>query len=128
MFRTEGFKRYFMKQNPVLFAALLFTLLIEFIVITITYINIGPERMTVQGIRVFLQVLVILSILTHSKRGLFLLVAYHIIIGLDAFVLRDLSNLFVLALGVYHIIIGLIIYFHDYIEENILKIKTINHE
>ena len=113
-----------MKKNPILFYTLLLTLLIELILVVFTYVSVGSERIPAQSIRILFQLILIFLILTKSKKGLFVLVSYHIVVGLIALFLKDTTIQLVLALGIYHLIIGILLYFHDNIEQNILKIKN----
>lgn len=109
-----------MKERPVLLTAIILTLIVEVILMILVYDKIGGERLPFQIARLFFQLVFIFLILTgKSSTGLFLLAAYHIVSGLFGLYSSNLTELLGQILIGYHIIIGLIIYFHDWIESKI---------
>ena len=113
-----------MKKRPILFIAIILTLIIELILIFLVFIKVGEERLPFQLVRVFVQLFFIyLVIVNKSNTGLFLLAAYHIVTGLFGIYSSGFEVLLVQILTAYHFVIGLVIYFHDWIESKI-GIKT----
>lgn len=110
------------KKNPVLKTSLVLTIIIEIILAILTYNAVGMERLPIQIGRMIVQLLFIFSILFNNRKGLLVLVGYHIIVGLMGLYSSDDNHLIVSSLGIYHLTIGIIIYFHDYIEDKIFKI------
>tara|TARA_R100000541_G_scaffold55248_1_gene64050 strand:+ start:230 stop:577 length:348 start_codon:yes stop_codon:yes gene_type:complete len=114
-----------MKERPVLISAIILTIIVELILIILVYNKVGSERLPSQIGRLIFQLIFITLILTRkSNVGLFLLTAYHIVSGLLIWYSSNSDELFGKILIVYHIGIGLIIYFHDMIESK-LKIKNV---
>ena len=106
-----------MKQRPILISAILLTLIVEIILMILVYNKVGTERLPSQIGRLIIQFILIFWVLnSKSNIGLFLLAAYHIftaILGLNAKASTALLGQFLIA---FHIIIGIVIYFHDWIE------------
>jgi len=118
-------KTNLMKERPVLISAIILTIIVELILIILVYNKVGSERLPSQIGRLIFQLIFITLILTRkSNVGLFLLTAYHIVSGLLIWYSSNSDELFGKILIVYHIGIGLIIYFHDMIESK-LKIKNV---
>ncbi len=109
-----------MKERPILISAIILTIIVEIILMILVYNKIGGERLPIQLGRLTLQVILILWVLnSKSNTGLFLLTAYHIVIGLLGFYSKGSSLLLGQALIAFHLIIGITIYFHDWIEDKI---------
>ncbi|WP_405384069.1 hypothetical protein [Maribacter sp. LLG6340-A2] len=109
-----------MKERPVLFFAIILSIIVEVILMVLVYDKIGGERLPVQIGRFLFQLVCVFLILTNkSNTALFLLAAYHIVSGLFGLYSSEstepLGQIFI----AYHFIIGLIIYFHDWIESKI---------
>lgn len=115
-----------MKDKPVLTSAILLTLAIEIVLMILVYNEIGGKRLPIQIGRLIVQLIFIG--LTYSKArsvGLYLLTGFHIFIGLIILVnqVHDGETL-KMSFGIYHLAIGLIIYFHDWIEDAIPSKST----
>lgn len=108
-----------MKQRPVLFYAIILTIIVEVFFIILVYNKVGSERMPTQFGRLIFQFILIALIIKKSNTGLFILTAYHIITALLILYSSNSSELFGKTLIIYHILIGLIMYFHDSIEKRI---------
>ena len=109
-----------MKKHPVLVSAILLTLIIEVFLIVAVYMKIGGERLPSQMFRLALQIIGIG--LLFSERfcwGLFIVAAYHVMAGV--LTLGKFSSLegIEIGFGVYHLLIGFLIYFHDWFEDKI---------
>ena len=109
-----------MRERPVLISAIVLTLIIELILIVLVYNNVGSERLPSQIGRMTFQLILITLIITRkSNVALFLLVAYHIVSGLFGLYSKGSTELLGQILIGFHFIIGIIIYFHDWIENKI---------
>lgn len=109
-----------MKERPILISAIILTLLIELTLIILVYNKIGAERLPSQIGRLAVQLILILWILSSkSSTGLFLLAAYHIVSGLFGIYSKGSTELLGQVLIGFHFIIGIVIYFHDWIESKI---------
>ena len=109
-----------MKSRPVLILAIILTITVEISLMILVYNKIGGERFPTQIVRLIVQIVLILWVLNNkSNIGLFLLAAYHILIGLFGMYSRGSAELLVQVLIGFHLIIGLVIYFHDWIEDRI---------
>ncbi|WP_299887790.1 hypothetical protein [uncultured Lacinutrix sp.] len=109
-----------MKDRPVLILAIILTVVVEIILMVLVYNKIGGERLPTQIGRLIVQMILILWVLnSKSNVGLFLLMAYHIVIGLFGMNSRGSAELLGQILIGFHLIIGLVIYFHDWIENRI---------
>lgn len=109
-----------MKERPILISAIILTLIVELILMILVYNKIGGERLPTQIGRLIVQIVLILWVLnSKSNVGLFLLTAYHIVTGLFGMYSRGSDELLGQILIGFHLIIGLVIYFHDWIEERI---------
>ena len=109
-----------MKSRPVLISAIILTIIVEIILIILVYNKIGGERLPTQIGRLIVQIILILWVLnSKSNIGLFLLTAYHIVTGLFGMHSRGSEELLGQILIGFHLIIGLVIYFHDWIEDRI---------
>ncbi|WP_299249843.1 hypothetical protein [uncultured Aquimarina sp.] len=109
-----------MKERPVLITAIILTIIIELILIILVYNKVGTERLPSQIGRLAIQLILILWVLSgKSNIGLFLLTAYHIVSGLFGMYSRGSEELLGQILIGFHLIIGLVIYFHDWIEDRI---------
>ena len=109
-----------MKERPVLISAIVLTIIVELILIVLVYNKVGAERLPSQIGRLIFQLVFIILILTRkSNVALFLLVAYHIVSGLFGMYSKGSTELLGQILIGFHIIIGIVIYFHDWIENKI---------
>ena len=111
-----------MKQRPILISAIILTLIIELILIILVYNKVGTERLPSQIGRLTIQLILIFWVLsTKSNVGLFLLAGYHIVSGIFGLSSKGSTELLGQILIGFHIIIGIVIYFHDWIENKIEK-------
>ncbi|BDD08608.1 hypothetical protein FUAX_10400 [Fulvitalea axinellae] len=115
-----------MKKRPVLITAITLTIAIEVLIMILVHNKIGPERLPVQMGRLIVQLtLIYWTLMSKSNTALFLLTAYHIVMGFLGMYSTASSELFGQALISFHFIVGLVIYFHDWIEMKI-GIKNIS--
>jgi hypothetical protein len=115
-----------MKDRPVLKVAILISLLVEILLIILVFRKAGWERMPVQLVRIFIQInLALLILFQKSNVSLFILSGYHILASVYAWGFGDMRETVIIILAVYHFITGLVIYFHEWLEEKI-KSKLIN--
>ncbi|TAI47685.1 hypothetical protein [Flagellimonas allohymeniacidonis] len=106
-----------MKERPVLILAIVLTLIVEVILMVLVYNKIGGERLPFQIGRFLFQLICIFLILTSkSNIALFLFAGYHLVSGLFGLYSSNSTEFLGQMLIGYHFIIGLIIYFHDWIE------------
>ena len=113
-------KTNYMKERPILISAIILTLIVELILIILVYNKVGTERLPSQIGRLIFQLIFITMVLTRkSNVGLFLLVAYHIVSGVFGIYSDGSTELLGQILIGFHLIIGIIIYFHDWVEEKI---------
>lgn len=109
-----------MKERPVLYIAMVISLLIEILLIILVYIQVGDEKLPTQLGRLAIQILLMSWIITQkSTTGLFLLTAYHILSGLFILYSDSATAIFGIIIMMYHFIVGLLIYFHDWVEEKL---------
>ena len=109
-----------MKEKPILILALILIILIELLLMGLVCNKVGYVRLPSQMGRLIVQLILIYWILnSKSNVGLFFLTAYHIVTGLLILYSSNSSELFGKLLIGYHIGIGLVIYFHDWIENKI---------
>lgn len=109
-----------MKERPILISAIILTLIIELVLMILVYNKIGAERFSTQIGRLTIQLILIFWVLSSkSNVGLFLLTAYHIVTALFGMYAKGSTELLGQILIGFHFIIGLIIYFHDWIENKI---------
>ena len=114
-----------MKERPILISVIILTLIVELVLIILVYEKIGGDRLPSQIGRLIFQLICISFILIRkSNIALFLLSGFHIITALFFLFMNASPDLTDKMFGFYHIGIGLIIYFHDWIE-NKLKIKNV---
>lgn len=114
-----------MKNRPILKITLLLTILVEIVLVVTLFNRIGFERLPFQLLRILFQLILISIILyRRSEIALFVLVGYHVIIGLQGLFGSSSSILLVQVLAVYHLVIGVVIYFHDWLED---KLFARNH-
>lgn len=114
-----------MKERPVLILAIILTVIIELILMILVYNKVGAERLPYQTGRLIIQLFLITLILTSkSNIALFLLAAYHIVSGLFGIYSKGSTELLGQVLISFHLIIGIIIYFHDWIENKLGINKT----
>ena len=106
-----------MKERPVLISAIILTIIVEVILMILVYNKVGSERLPSQIGRLTVQLILISWVLSSkSNTGLFLLTAYHIVSAIFGIYSKGSSELLGQILIGFHFIIGLIIYFHDWIE------------
>ena len=109
-----------MKERPVLVAAIILTLIVELVVILLVYNKVGTERLPSQIGRLTVQMILIFWVLnSKTNTGLFILTAYHIVSGLFGMYSKGATELLGQILIGFHFIIGIIIYFHGWIESKI---------
>jgi len=109
-----------MKERPVLISAIILTIVVEIILMILVYNKIGGERLPAQMGRLTVQLILIFWILSSkSNLGLFLLTAYHIVTGLFGMYSKGSTELLGQILIGFHLIIGLVIYFYDFLENKI---------
>src|SRR5690554_2693778 len=109
-----------MKERPVLISAIVLTLIVELILIALVYNKVGGERLPSQIGRLIFQLTLIFWVLSSKTNiGLFLLAAYHIVSGLFGMYSKGSAELLGQILIGFHLIIGVVIYFHDWIENKI---------
>ncbi|PKG51073.1 hypothetical protein [Olleya sp. 1-3] len=109
-----------MKERPILILGIALTLAVEVILIILVYNKVGAERLPSQIGRLIFQLILIFWILSSkSNIGLFLLASYHIISGLFGMYSKGSAELLGQILIGFHLIIGIVIYFHDWIESKI---------
>ncbi|WP_445457591.1 hypothetical protein [Flavobacterium sp. HNIBRBA15423] len=113
-----------MKDRPVLISVIILSLIIELILIVLVYNKIGTQRLPSQIGRLSFQLIFIMLILTRrSNISLFVLTAYHIFTGLFILYSSNSTEWFGKILIIYHFGIGILIYFHDWIESKLKKEK-----
>lgn len=106
-----------MKERPVLISVIILSLIVEVIIMVLVYDKIGGERLPFQIGRLLFQLICIFFILTNkSNTALFLITAYHIVSGLFGLYSSETAEMLGKIFIGYHFIIGLAIYFHDWIE------------
>ncbi|WP_177734542.1 hypothetical protein [Flavobacterium inviolabile] len=105
-----------MKKGTILFFSLILTIIVELTLTILVYNKIGAEKLPIHLGRLFFQILLFVFSMKNSKTALFVLTAYHVVSALALFASfsKEAIGLFLIA---YHLIIGLIIYFHDWIED-----------
>lgn len=109
-----------MNEKPILILAIILTLLVELILIILVYDTVGGIRLPYQIGRIIIQLALILWVLnSKSNVGLFLLTAYHIVIGLLGTYSKGSIDLFGQILIGFHFVIGIVIYFYDWIQNKI---------
>jgi len=117
-----------MKERPVLISAIILTLIVELILMILVYNKVGVERLSSQIGRLIVQLILIFWILSSkSNIGLFLLAGYHIVSGIFGLNSKGSTELLGQILIGFHITIGIIIYFHDWIENKIGIKKTLGN-
>jgi hypothetical protein len=109
-----------MKERPILILAILLTLFVELILIFLVYNKLDEQRLPSQiGRLIFQLILIFLVLNSKSSKGLFLLAGYHIVSGLFGVYSKGSTELLGQILIGFHFIIGIVIYFHDWIESKI---------
>jgi hypothetical protein len=109
-----------MRKRPVLVSAIILTIIVEIILMILVYNKVGGERLPSQIGRLIVQLILIIWVLSSkSNIGLFLLVAYHIVSGMFGIYSKGSTELLGQLLIGFHLIIGIVIYFHDWIESKI---------
>lgn len=94
---------------------ILLTLIFEVTVAVLVYKEIGDSRLTINIVRLIIQLLLLFWILSSKSRiPVYIITFYHVIIGLQFFT-NDISLTYAV-FGLYHLIIGLMIYFSDEID------------
>lgn len=106
-----------MKPYPVLKVAITISLIIEAL-LAILYLE--SDHFLIHLARLAFQIVISIIILrSENHTGLFLLMAYHILSGLLIIYIKlGLDNYHYILIG-YHFIIGSIIYFYDWIEDQL---------
>ncbi|MDC7997993.1 hypothetical protein [Gilvibacter sediminis] len=115
-----------MKDRPILFLAIALTLVVEVVLMIVVYNKVGPDRLPAQLGRLAFQLLLILWLSTRrSGIALFLLAGYHIVSAIFGMNSTGSAELLGQALIGFHLIIGVVIYFHQSIE-NRIRIKKVD--
>ena len=109
-----------MQDRQVLKVAILITLLLEAFLIIAVFIKIGPDRIGFQVPRVLIQLLLISFVYRNSEKALLGLCAYHILTAALIYAQGDDDIHTMLFVG-YHMIIGLVMYFHKYLDPLFIK-------
>jgi hypothetical protein len=113
-----------MKNRPILAIAIILTLLVEIIIVILVFNEVGSQRLPSQLLRILFELILIGFIFYRkSNAALLTLAGFHIFTGIVHFGGLEKSGLLGEVLMIYHIVIGVIIYFHDWVEEK-LKIKS----
>ncbi|WP_299101009.1 hypothetical protein [uncultured Winogradskyella sp.] len=113
------------KQRPILIVAIIISLAIEILLIVSVYSKVGNERLPFQiGRLVFQLIFIAWALSTKSNSALFILMAYHVVTGFIILNSNNATELIAKFLIGYHFLIGLMIYFHEYIEG---KLFSKNH-
>ncbi|MBF7092642.1 hypothetical protein IUY40_13985 [Flavobacterium sp. ALJ2] len=113
-----------MKDRPILITTIILTLFVELIIIGLVFKEVDSQRLPSQILRVLFQLILIGFIISKkSNAALLALTGFHIFTAILHFGALDKSGLVGVLFIIYHIVIGVIIYFHDWFEEK-LKIKN----
>ena len=113
-----------MKNRPILITAIILSLFVELLLIILVYKEIGSERLPSQSIRILFQLILIGFIISKKSNGALLtLSGFHIFSAFINFGGLEKSGLVGEILIIYHIAVGVIIYFHNWFEDK-LKIKS----
>ena len=114
-----------MKTKPTLYISILLVFLFESIVAVLVYNKIGSDRIAVSTIRILIQILFLLVLLkSNNKVILYLFIFYHVVVCLQ-FLMKDSSTINII-FGIYHIIIAVLVYFNENIDNIILRVKSKN--
>jgi len=110
------------KKRPILKLAIVFSIIVELVLMLLVYYRIGAARLPIHISRLIFQSFLIFLILKYkSKTALFILAAYHILTGiLHLFSLKS-TGIIGISLMSFHLIIGILIYFHEYFENKLIK-------
>lgn len=109
-----------MKNRPILISAIILTIIVEIILMILVYNKVGGERLPSQIGRLTVQLILIFWVLSSkTNTGLFLLAGYHIVSGMFGMYSKGSTELLGQVLIGFHFIIGILIYFHDWIENKI---------
>ncbi len=115
-----------MKSRPVLITAIILTIIVEVILMILVYNKVGIQRLPLQIGRLIVQLILISwTLSSKSNIGLFLLAGYHIVSGIFGLNSKGSTELLGQILIGFHIIIGIVIYFHNSIENKIRIKKTL---
>lgn len=103
-----------MKEKSILITTLIISIGLELLLMVFVFNQVGGERLPFQIGRTVVQILLFGYIfLEKSETAIFLLTAYHILTALLIFYTKNVAEMINIFFISYHIIIGLIIYFHD---------------
>jgi len=109
-----------MKQKPVLLLAIILSIIVEIAIMISVYLKVGDEILSYQIGRLIFQLILIVFILGKgSNTALFILAGYHIVSGLYILYSSISDEILGKVLIFYHLIIGLAIYLHDWIENKL---------
>lgn len=109
-----------MKERPVLISAIILTIIVELTLMILVYNKVGAERLPSQVGRLIVQLILIFwALSSKTNTSLFLLAGYHIVSGLLGMNSKGSTELLGQILIGFHFIIGIVIYFHDWIENKI---------
>lgn len=106
-----------MKNRPILKIAILITLVVHLVFI-FALDSLGADSVLPQMGKLFLQLILIYFVLERkSKFALWLLAGYHVFVGIflvgSTVSAEFIGQVFI----VFHLMMAVVIYFHDYIEE-----------
>jgi len=110
------------KKRPILKLAIVFSIIVELVLMLLVYYRIGAARLPIHISRLIFQfVLIFLILKSKSNTALFILTAYHISTGIIHLLSYKSTGLIGNSIMLFHLIIGILIYFHDYFEDKLIK-------
>lgn len=113
-----------MKKRPILLITLILTLLVELIIIILVYNEVGFQRLPSQLMRVLIEAILIGFIISRkSNTALLMLAGFHLFTAITHFWGLQKSGWIGYIFIIYHIVVSLVIYFHDWFGTK-LKIKS----
>lgn len=119
-----------MRSKPILTIVVALTIIYELVLMAMVYSTVGNQRIHIQLIRLFGQILLIRLIYTRSSSGaLKILSAYHIVsavIGYHTIEESD-GDPMAYAISIFHVLAGLLILFHSEIEK-FFKLGKVSEE
>ena len=107
-------------MRKILVFAILLSLIVDLILIILVYLQVGSERLPQQLIRFTFEIILATIILRSKSSNIVLLIlsGFHIITALIYFSRFEMFT-FEFYFGIYHLSIGLLIYFHDTIQSKL---------
>jgi hypothetical protein len=108
------------EKRKILIFAIVLSLIVEITLMILVYNRIGSDRLSIHLVRIFFQsFLILLIIKTKSNTALFILAGYHIITGIIHLYSYKSTGFIGNSLMIFHFIVGILIYFHDYFENKL---------